>query len=197
MQKGGYALAFFVMVLAMLTVMFFPQVQGQVNTVQIKLNINNTSNTVYIPGVGEVQAGSLGSENYADPPHYYLASYSGNYLTGLVAADGNSIGVGNTGTYHTLEMDQDSDEGVFLVFSQGDWNAIEKEILPIEDGKFLKYPSPSFGFGIGTYYPVMVLLGYTDIDIEGSLDQSRGTLKLSIENKGVSGDRPVVEIRKS
>lgn len=196
-MRKGYVIPFFVIILAVFVLFLFPQARGQGHTIQIKLNINNTSNTVYIPGIGEVSAGGLGSANYTDPPHFYLASYSGSYLTGLVAADGNSLGVSNTATYHTLEIDQDMGEKTFLVLSQGDWNNIDKEIIGVESGKFLKYPSPSFGFGLGDYYPVTVLLGYTDIDIEGSLDQSKGILKLTIENKGISGDRPVIEIRKS
>ncbi|UCD06894.1 MAG: hypothetical protein JSW41_03595 [Candidatus Aenigmatarchaeota archaeon] len=196
-MRKGYVIPFFVIILAIFVLFSFPKVQGQGHTIQIRLNINNTSNTVYIPGVGEVPSGSLGTVNYTSPPHYYLASYSGGYLTGLVAADGNSLGVSNTVTYHTLEIDQDAEEETFLVLSQGDWNNIEKEIVGVESDKFLKYPSPSFGFGLGDYYPLTVLLGYTDIDIEGSLDQSKGILRLTIENKGISGNRPVVEIRKS
>jgi hypothetical protein len=164
---------------------------------QVRLSINNTSNTVYIPGVGETPAGSLGSATYDNPPHYYLASYSGSYLTGLVSYAGNSIAVsGNPGS-HVLEVDQNVGVSTMLVFSQGDWNSIEKVILPVESGSFMKNPSPSFGFGLGTYYPVTVLLRYTDIDITGSLDQSKGTLRLTIENMGVSGGKPVIEIRKS
>lgn len=196
-MRRGYALPMFVITLVLFAMLFFAGVQGQGHTIQIKLNINNTSNTVYIPGIGEVSAGGLGPANYTDPPHFYLASYSGDYLTGLVAADGNSLGVSNTGTYHTLEIEQGMGEKTFLLLSQGDWNNIDKEIIGVESDKFLKYPSPSFGFGLGDYYPVTVLLGYTDIDIEGILDQSKGTLKLTIENKGISGNRPVIEIRKS
>lgn len=188
-----------VSVAAVLAAIFllFPSVHGQGHTMQVRLSINNTSNTVYIPGVGETPAGSLGSATYDNPPHYYLASYSGSYLTGLVSYAGNSIAVsGNPGS-HVLEVDQNVGVSTMLVFSQGDWNSIEKVILPVESGSFMKNPSPSFGFGLGTYYPVTVLLRYTDIDITGSLDQSKGTLRLTIENMGVSGGKPVIEIRKS
>ncbi len=195
-MRKAYAFTFILMISAALLVMF-PTVNSQGHTIQIKLNINNTSNTVYVPGVGETPAGSLGSATYSDPDHYYLASYSGSYLTGLVAADGNSIGVSTASGYHTLELDQDAGEKALLVFSQGDWDSIEKEILGLEQGKFFKYPSPSFGFGLGEYYPVMVMLRYTDVDLDGSLDQSKGSFKLTIENKGVSGGKPVVGLRKS
>lgn len=176
---------------------FLPGVMAQGHTMQVRLNINNTSNTVYIPGVGEVPAGSLGSATYPNPEHYYLASYSLNFLTGLVAATGNYIGVATASGYHTLEIDQDVGGRTFLVFSQGDWNNIENQIIPIETEKFLKYASPSFAFGLGTYYPVTVLLRYSGIDIVGNVDQSKGLLRLTIENMGVSGGRPVVEVRKS
>lgn len=186
-----------VVILAIVAVLLFPDVQGQGHTIQIKLNINNTSNTVYIPGTGEVSAGSLGSATYTDPDHYYLASYSGSYLTGLVAAGGKSLGASTSSGYHTLELDQDVGGRTLLVFSQGDWDNIEKEITGLEQGKFSAYPSPSFGYGLGDYYPVTVMLRYTDIDIEGSLDQSKGIFKIVIENVGISGDKPVVELRKS
>jgi hypothetical protein len=166
-------------------------------TMQVKLRINNTGNTVYVPGVGETPAGTLGYASYADPLHYYLASYSNSYLTGLVSAAGNSITVSNTQDYHTLEIDSEAGSDTFLVLSGGDWNRIESQIVPIEAGKFLKYVSPSFGFGLGTYNPVTVMLKYTNIDIRGDLDQSKGLLRITIENRGVSGSRPVVEVRKS
>lgn len=196
-MRKGYVVALFVIVLAASVTLLFPEAHGQGNTVQVRLRINNTSNMVYIPGVGEAPSGSLGFVSYQNPDHYYLASYSGTYLTGLVAADGNSLEVSNTQTYHTLKIDQEAEGKTFLVFSQGDWNNIEKEIEGVESDKFLRYPSPSFGFGLGDYYPLTVLLGYTDIDIEGNLDQSKGILRLTIENKGISGNRPVVEIKKS
>jgi hypothetical protein len=186
-----------IIVMAITAVLVFPDVQGQGHTIQIKLNINNTSNTVYIPGTGEISAGSLGSATYTDPNHYYIASYSGSYLTGLVAADGNSLGASTSSGYHTLELDQNVGEKALLVFSRGDWDSIEKEIVGLERGKFFTYPSPSFGYGLGDYYPVTVMLRYTDIDIDGSLDQSKGIFKIVIENMGISGDKPVVELRKS
>ena len=192
----------FFAVLHVITAMIFaicvmPVAMAQGHTMQVRLNINNTSNTVYIPGVGEVPAGSLGSATYPSPEHYYLASYSLNFLTGLVAANGNYIGVATAPGYHTMEIGQDVGGRTFLVFSQGDWNNIENQIIPIEAEKFLKYASPSFAFGLGTYYPVTVMLRYTDIDIVGDVDQSKGLLRLTIENMGVSGGRPVVEVRKS
>lgn len=188
---------FVIFVMLAVAIILFPSAQGQGHTMQVRLTINNTGNTVYIPGVGEAPAGSLGSATYDNPPHYYLASYSGSYLTGLVAYAGNSISVSSTASSHTLGVDQDIGISTMLVFSQGNWSNIEKVILPVESGSFMKNPSPSFGFGLGTYYPVTVLLRYTDIDIAGSLDQSKGMLKLTIENMGVSGGKPVIEIRKS
>jgi hypothetical protein len=196
-MRKGYAFAFLVVFLAALSLFSFPQASGEGHTIQIRLSINNTSNTVYIPGVGETPSGGLGPATYEDPPHYYLASYSGSYLTGLVAAVGNSLSVSSAPGHHTLEMDQDEGGKALLVFSQGYWDSIEKVILSVENGKFLGYPSPSFGFGLGDYYPVAVMLSYPDIDIEGTLDQSKGSLKLAIENTGVSGEKPVVRIRKS
>ncbi|MFC2144002.1 hypothetical protein ACFLQO_01400 [Candidatus Aenigmatarchaeota archaeon] len=198
-MKKAYAFTFILMISAALLVLF-PTVHSQGHTIQVRLNINNTNNTVYVPGVGEMSAGSLGSATYSNPDHYYLASYqtgAGGYLTGLVAADGNSIGVSTGSGYHTLELDHDVGERALIMFSRGDWDNIEKEILGLEQDKFFSYPSPSFGYGLGDYYPVTIVLRYTDIDIDGNLDQSKGTFNLMIRNTGVSGGKPVVEIGKS
>ena len=192
MRKGYVAVLFVIVMVAVVTFSF--DASGQGHTTQVKLNINNTVNTIYIPGQGEISAGSLGFATFNNPDHFYLASYSGGYLTGLVAADGDLLEVSNTGTYHSLKIDQASEGKTLLIFSQGDWSNVQKEIEGFENGKFLKYPMPSFGFGLGGYYPLDVMLSYNDIDIDGTLGQSKGNIKIRIENKGVTDNKPVVEI---
>lgn len=166
-------------------------------TLSVRLNINNTQNTVYIPGIGELPSGSLGSSSYPSPPNYYLASYSGGFLNGLAAKNGQNLVVGNGSNYHFIEIEQNlTDSRIFLTATQGDWHAIDGRISLIEAGKFLSQISPSFAFPLGGLYPIRLLLKYPNIDIEGGLILGKGQHRLVIENKGISGGRPVVEFRK-
>jgi len=166
-------------------------------TFSVRLNINNTDNMVYIPGVGETGSDNLGSDTiYTNPPHFYIASYLNNILTGLVAARGSALVV-NTGILnHSIEIRQDiKNSRVFLTFTKGGWQIIDKNINLIEAGEFLSCITPSFAFGLGNFYPIKLLLSYMDIDITGDMVLQRGEHRLIIENTGTSGNRPVVNIR--
>jgi hypothetical protein len=66
----------------------------------------------------------------------------------------------------------------------------------IEAGSFLSQISPSFAFPLGGLYPIRLLLKYPNIDLEGNLILGKGQHRIVIENKGVSGGKPVVEIRR-
>jgi len=168
------------------------------HTLSVRLNINNTLNTVYIPGIGEQASGNLGMQtSYSSPPHFYLASYGGGFLCGLAAKNGEGLVTGNGSDYHFIEIEQNlTGSRLFLAATQGDWHAIDSRITLIETGKFLSQISPSFAFPLGGLYPVRLLLKYPNIDIEGNLILGKGQHRVVIENKGVSGTRPVVEIRK-
>jgi hypothetical protein len=162
----------------------------------VKLTINNTANTVYVPGVGE-QASSGISGEYTNPPHFYLASYSGNFLNGLVAKNGQKLSVGGDASSHYLQVDQNlTGSRMYLTATQGDWKAIDSRISLIEGGNFLSQISPSFAFPLGGLYPIRLLLKYPNIDLQGDFILGKGQHRLVIENKGLSAGKPVIEIRK-
>ncbi len=164
----------------------------------VRLTINNTVNTVYIPGVGEQPSGSLGGEtSYPSPPHFYLASYSGGFLNGLAAKNGQNLVTGSGSDSHFIEIEQELNSSrVYLTTTQGDWQAMENRIPLIEAGRFLSQISPSFAFPLGGLYPIRLLLKYSNIDLAGGMVLAKGQHRLVIENNGVSGGKPVVEIRK-
>jgi len=166
-------------------------------TLSVRLNINNTVNTVYIPGIGDVPSESLGETSYPNPPHFYLASYSGGFLNGLAAKSGQNLVVGSDSNSHFLEIEQELNSSrIFLTATQGDWHAIDSRISLMEAGRFLSQISPSFAFSLGGLYPIRLLLKYPNIDLAGDFSIAKGQHRLVIENKGVSGGKPVVEIRK-
>ena len=184
--------------LAFLFAVFLAVPNASAHTLSIRLTINNTQNTAYIPGIGEVPSGSLGGTSYPSPPHFYLASYStGGFLNGLAAKNGERLAVGAGSDSHFLELEQNlTGSRIYLTATQGDWHAIDDRISLIETGKFLSQVSPSFAFPLGGLYPVRLLLKYSNIDIAGDLILGKGQSRLVIENKGLSGGKPVVEIRK-
>jgi hypothetical protein len=165
-------------------------------TLNVRLTINDTVNSVYIPGVGEQPSSGISGE-YTSPPHFYLASYSGGFLNGLAAKNGQRLAVGAGSDYHYIQLDQNlTNSRILLASTQGDWNAMDRRISLIEAGNFLSQVSPSFAFPLGGLYPVTLLLKYQSIDLAGDLSLGKGQHRLVIENKGLSGGKPVVEIRK-
>ncbi|MCJ7816958.1 MAG: hypothetical protein MUP55_03825, partial [Candidatus Aenigmarchaeota archaeon] len=143
-------------------------------------------------------SGSLGGETpYSSPPHFYLASYSAGFLNGLAAKNGQNLVTGSGSDSHFIEIEQELNSSrVYLTATQGDWQAMENRIPLIEAGRFLSQISPSFAFPLGGFYPIRLLLKYPNIDLAGDMVIGKGQHKLVIENKGVSGGKPVVEIRK-
>lgn len=166
-------------------------------SISVRLNIGNLDNVVYIPGVGEVNSTNLGpGTTYTDPPHFYLASYLNNLLISLVSGHGKSITVSNTPSYHTIEVEHDLGETMFLAFTKGDWKTIEKRIGIIEAGEFLTKITPTFAFELGIKYPVKILLRYSNIDIQNSLIFNKGIFSMAIENMGLIGGRSAINISK-
>jgi hypothetical protein len=164
----------------------------------VRLNINNTQSNVYIPGVGERPAGMLGGGMaLADPEHFYLASYRGGFVNGLAAKSGNYIIYGNTSGSHYLEIEQNlSGSRIFLASTQGDWHAFDDRVGLIEAGAFLTQINPAFAFSLGGLYPIRLLLKYPNIDFTGDFILGKGQHRLVIENKGISGGKPVIQISK-
>lgn len=184
-------------VLSFLLVVFLSVGNASAHTLNVRLTINNTQNTVYIPGVGEQPSSGI-SGQYSSPPHFYLASYSGGFLNGLAAKNGERLVVGSGSGYHFIQLEQNLTNGrIYLTATQGDWRAIDNRISLIETGKFLSQISPSFAFPLGGLYPIRLLLKYQNIDVSGDLILGKGQARLVIENKGLSSGKPVVEIRKA
>jgi hypothetical protein len=195
MQKR---LSLLVCVLAVL-VISTPGILAQ-HTIEYKLNINNTAHNVYVPGLGEILPSGLGPlTSYSTPPHFYIASYLSNQLSGLVASEGRNLYYGKGPGNHTIGIQQDlQNSRMLLTFTQGDWQNIERVILLIEAGKFLMELSPAFGFpSAGALYPVTIMLRYPGIDLTGDLTTGKGSMSLAIENKGLVGDNLTINIEKS
>jgi hypothetical protein len=159
---------------------------------------------VYIPGVGEYNISILPNNTYANPSHYYLASYLNNLLIGLVYSMQNplSVSTNSSGTNYTLGLNQSLDNSMaFLVFTKNDgsgWKIIDKRMDLIETGKFLTQISPSFSFGLGYLHPIMIILKYADIEIVGDKSIFRkGTRDVVLENNGTVNNKPSVYIEET
>lgn len=184
------------LVLGILALVVLPQVVSAQSSLVLRLRVNNTDHTVYVPGVGEIGSGTLGSgTSYSNPEHFYLASYLAGLLVGFAGGTGQNLYTESGPDYHIIGFEQDLGEPVYLAFSQGDWKIIDNRIGDIEEGDFMDYVSPSFAFGLGTYHPLKVALRYSGIDLDGAFTVSKGVFKLVIENMGISGGRPLVNIR--
>ena len=169
------------------------------NNLYVRLILNNTENTVYVPGLGESASAGISNQTYSNPTHFYLASYLKDVVTGLVfdAQIPRTISVGGSGGSHYLATEQDMENSqVFMVFTLGDWRSLENRIDMIESGRFLSSILPSFSYGLGNKYALELALSYADIDLQGRLRLQKGSQKIMIENNGTAGGRPIVVIRK-
>ncbi|MBU0530355.1 MAG: hypothetical protein ABIH52_03530 [Candidatus Aenigmatarchaeota archaeon] len=186
---------FLLILTTILVLLSFQSVQAQTDF-QVRLTLNNTDANVYIPssGVGETSSSLLGTgTNYTTPTSFYLASYLGNILTGLVTSGGNRLFVSNTTSTHTLMISQNITprKVIFLTLTQGGWEDVDKRISLIKTGSFLSKISPTFGFGLGTLYPIKILINYTQIDIRGDIILKRGLHEFKIDyNDTTSDNRP-------
>jgi hypothetical protein len=193
--------SFIVCILAVL-VIALPAVSAQ-NTIEYKLNINNTDHYVYVPGEAVIDTSSGPATNsYSNPPHFYIASYllgSSTLLSGLVASQGQNLYYESGSGYHTIGIQQDlQNSRVLLTFTQGEWQDIERVIPLVETGKFLMELSPAFGFpSTGALYPVTIMLRYPGIDLTGDLTTGKGSMSLAIENRGVVDGNLTINIEKS
>ena len=167
----------------------------QAQTLDVSLTINNTQNSVYIPGTGEIPSGSLGAGTIYFPDSFYIASYLGNELYALAAGYGISLYASNDAGTHTMSLRQSlQDSRVLLGFTTGDYNRVSRAMPSIEDGSFFREIAPSFSFGTGYLNPIKILLSYDDINITGNLRISSGYRKLTISNTGYADGKPIVEI---
>jgi hypothetical protein len=168
---------------------------AQAQTLDVKLRINNANNDVYVPGYGETPSGSLTTQTYTNPDHFYAASYLNNLLYALAGASGNSLYVSGGAGTHTIGIRQNlQGSKVLLGFTSGDWHNVDAAIASLEDGMFFQEIAPSFSFGIGALYPIKVLLEYSNINITGDFSMHSGFRKITVSNEGFEGGKPKIKI---
>lgn len=168
-------------------------------TLQIKLVLNSTPDRIYIPGTGERTFSGLTTTEYPTPDHYYIASYSNDVLKSLVFSYMNPISIFTekySSTYGIGTNQRFSNSIVFLVFSRGNWRNVDNRISSIEKYEFLSNPKPSFSFGLGELHSYKIVLNYPNVDINRSLHLGRGINRLTIEKKGFSGGKNLLEVRR-
>ena len=159
--------------------------QSNERTIQVTLKLNYTTNTIYIPGVGDMTITTLSETEYTDRSDYYIASYSNNNLKGLVFSQTTpkSIIVQGTRTSHSYTINQSlSNSQTFLVFTEGDYNSIQNRMRSIKDSRFLLEVSPTFSYGLGGKNPIKILINYTNINIDGTFIFRQGVHEITIES---------------
>ncbi len=187
----------FLTIVCIMSLLIIMPAQAKALDFTVRLVINNTQGSVYIPGTGEIDSGSIGDiPPIYNPLHFYLASYFSNVLQGLAASGGVYINASSDTSSHAIEITQGLQKSrIFLVFTKGDYNNIEKNIGLIESGDFLAKISPSFAYGLGSLFPIKIALEYPDIDIQDDLKLRRGTYRLLISYVDFSEGRPVISIK--
>ncbi len=167
---------------------------------QIILNINGTSNSVYVPGTGEMGAGSIGSVTSTSPPHYYIASYANGgdgalYGLAFFYRKFYSIRAYNTQDNHTLVMNTSiENSNVFLVFTKGDWKNINAMANLLEAGTFLMKPLPSFAYGLGKVSRIFVMLAYSSLDLLETGVYGEGASRIYIQKVNETAGKPVMNV---
>ncbi len=162
----------------------------------LRLVLNNTTSTVYVPGSGEESASSVDVTS-SSPPHYYVSSYLNGALTSLVFSGRVPIFVSASGGSgkHVITLEQRLlSSKAFITFTKGDWRAVDRRISDIESGDFLQSVSPSFSYGLGKDYILGLALSYSEIDLQGRLKLHKGSHRILIENNGTTGGKPSVYI---
>ncbi|MBL7160872.1 MAG: hypothetical protein ISS93_03425 [Candidatus Aenigmarchaeota archaeon] len=182
-----------------LAAMGLSQGQPSAHSMQINLTLNTIEGTIYVPGSGEDVAGNPHSTSPTSPPHFYLAHYSNNTLTGLVFSQEIPLSISSRtdtdNTYLSLEQNLTHSQA-FLVFTSGDYEAIDNRMELIEKGTFLQEISPSFSFSLGTKNPVKLLLNYTSIDIQGNFTFRKGYHEITLESNR-TGTRKILVINET
>ncbi len=169
---------------------------AQAYTIQFNLILNNTNNKVYVPGVGEIASASITNTSYTSPQSHYLTSHLNNVLRAMIyyQRSPTAIVINRSGTSsHTLGITQDlTNSKTFLVFTQGDWSAVNNRIDSIEKGTFLTNIAPSFAYGLGVKYPIKLLLEYSDIDLQSTLLFQAGTYELELESNKTDSNKALI-----
>ncbi|MFH1236870.1 MAG: hypothetical protein V1648_00495 [Candidatus Aenigmatarchaeota archaeon] len=155
----------------------------------IKLVLNETQASTYVPGAGEKSFADLTYAYYAIPQNYYIASYYANSLYGLVFQNQQPLGVlvDKSVDSVTLGLDLKYPNSIaFVVSSKGDWKSMQNRIGLINSGSFMQYSEPTFSFGLGDKYPMAIVLNYDNMDILGRrMDVGKGSNNIAIRHEGL------------
>jgi hypothetical protein len=172
-------------------------------TMRVRIFLSNTNTSkVYIPGYGEHNASDLNDTEYTSGlSDYYIVSYENNVLSGLVFSHQKftSVSTNKSADYseYTLGMDQElSNSRVFLVFSKGDWNVVNKRMDLIESGTFLSNIAPSFSYGLGSKVKFKVAIEYDNIDVLNDTSAARGYYRFVFGNEGLSGSKVGLSVKR-
>ncbi len=184
------------------TLIFLPLVHSQstTTTFQVKLVLNNTGATIYVPGAGETTFSGLTPATYTSPPHFYLCSSEDGIMVSNVFSYDNPVSIytEKTGSTYTLAASMNlTNSRAFLVFTGGDWRRVDNRIGDIERGEFLLDPLPSFSYGSGISHVLKVRLGMTGINLTNNAVLDRGFHRMVVENEGKSGGMDTVSLKKT
>ncbi|NOX71967.1 MAG: hypothetical protein GXO64_04710 [Candidatus Micrarchaeota archaeon] len=182
-----------------LVVSSLPSSAFAVHSFQVTMTLTNTDATVYIPGQGEVAAGSMNSATYTTLPHYYVCSYENDALTGLVyyLKTPYSVSVSSSTSTYSMTTNQSFERSmVFAVFSKGSYKKIENMIGIVEAKTFLDKPKPSFGFGLGKGYDIRMYLAYDLVDLVGQRGVfNKGERRVVVSNNGTVSNKATITMR--
>ncbi len=192
-KKGTEYCYMRVLSILLLMLVMVPVASAQ-SSLHVDVVVNQTTNDVYVPGEGVIPSAGIPDVTYVPSP-FFITSYATNLVTGLTAESGSYVRTASGSGNHTIGIVQPlSGSRIILAFTEGDWQVIDNRMSLIESGEFFRRITPSFAFGLGTEYVISMILHYPGIDIEGGLEFSKGIYRLIIENKGMSGGKPLVEI---
>lgn len=162
------------------------------NRLNVKLILNSTSSSIYIPGSGEYDSTSV-SYHKSNPPHFFAVSTSGNVITGIVSAGSSPklLAAGSeSGDFYLTVEEKIEKSNIMLLFTEGDWRRVDTRIDAIETGKFLRSVSPSFSFGLGGFNTPQIVLEYAFNNLSGILRMiGKNTGKIVIENTGSTNSK--------
>ncbi len=164
--------------------------------VTVKLNINDTSSMVHVPGEGDMPA-SQASGTWEKPDHFYIASYVGGVVYGLVFAYQSPVHIAASPILggHMLEMrSAGRNSRILLAFTRGSWDVLEDRMPLIGWGTFFSRMYPSFGYGLGKDNEVKMLLDYREMDVDEDLILGPGKHSLTVEYLGERDGKELIRI---
>ncbi len=157
------------------------------HNVTVSLTLPGTTSTVHIPGMGPLPSYIQMDSPW---PSRYISSTVNNTLHGLVFLYQSplSVDLRSTPQNHTISLSLDAQNSrVLLVFTEGSHQNIENRVWLLESMGFLNHPSPTFGFGLGLYHDLRMLLSCQNLDIVRDFSLGTGVQSLIIEHNETTG----------